>query len=191
VAYTTLIQTWGEKYRDQANPCLQATALDLQCWTSRGGLDDLRQLNIPAVLHMLDNQGQKFYATLIKLEGKSATFAFGNITREVGLDALALQWSGDYTLLLHLPPEVKTTFRTGERGPAIEWLGKQLAQVRGKSVSPEPGAMFDDKLELQVKHFQLAQGLTPDGEVGPKTLARLSAAGDQSAPRLSRGQERK
>jgi general secretion pathway protein A len=35
-----------------------------------------------------------------------------------------------------------------------------------------------------VKQFQLAQGLIPDGAVGPQTLIRLAGVGDRSAPKL-------
>jgi general secretion pathway protein A len=39
-----------------------------------------------------------------------------------------------------------------------------------------------------VKQFQLAQGLVPDGAVGPQTLMRLSAVADPGAPKLRGGQ---
>jgi general secretion pathway protein A len=55
---------------------------------------------------MQDQQGQKFYAALTKLDDSSATFAVGTETKTVALAALALQWSGDYTLLWRKPPVV-------------------------------------------------------------------------------------
>jgi len=39
---------------------------------------------------------------------------------------------------------------------------------------------------LQVKQFQLAQGLVPDGVVGPQTMMQLSSAADMNAPKLNR-----
>jgi murein L,D-transpeptidase YcbB/YkuD len=44
--------------------------------------------------------------------------------------------------------------------------------------------VFDDALVRQVKQFQFAQGLVPDGAVGPQTLVRLASAADQAAPKL-------
>jgi len=39
----------------------------------------------------------------------------------------------------------------------------------------------------QLKQFQLAEGLVPDGTLGPQTLTRLSIVADKAAPRLVRG----
>ena len=76
-------------------------------------------------------------------------------TRAVALGALATQWSGQYTLFWRLPTEARETIRAGERGPAVQWLIGQLAQ-----------------------------GLIPDGMVGPQTVVRLAGVGDRSAPEL-------
>ena len=41
-----------------------------------------------------------------------------------------------------------------------------------------------DALARHVKQFQLAEGLIPDGAVGPQTLLRLSGIAVSAAPRL-------
>jgi general secretion pathway protein A len=140
---------------------------------------------------MRDNQGQEFYATLTRLDGKSATFTVGTATATVALGCLAAQWSGRYTLLWRMPPVARKNIRPGERGPDVEWLGKQLAQVHGKAAETTGDAVFDEAMVSQVKQFQLIQGLTPDGAVGSQTLIRLSSAADRTAPKLSREQGEK
>ena len=182
MAYSALFHAWGAEYQG-ADACKQAAGLGLRCQTARGGLDDLRQFNRPAVLRMSDGQGQEFQATLTALTNKSATFAIGTETRTVALDALAAQWSGHYTLLWRMPPFAEK-MRPGERGPAVEWLSKQLAQTQGRAAEAAADPVFDDALVRQVKQFQLAQGLTPDGAVGPQTLMRLGSVADQAAPNL-------
>jgi len=182
MAYSALFHAWGAEYQG-ADACKQAAGLGLRCQTARGGLDDLRQFNRPAVLRMSDGQGQEFQATLTALTNKSATFAIGTETRTVALDALAAQWSGHYTLLWRMPPFAEK-MRPGERGPAVEWLSKQLAQTQGRAAEAAADPLFDDALVRQVKQFQLAQGLTPDGAVGPQTLMRLGSVADQAAPNL-------
>ena len=190
MAYTALFQAWGMDYPGE-DACRQAEGMGLRCRTARGGLDELRQLNRPAVLHMRDSQGQEFYATLIRLDGKSATFAIGTATSAVALDALATQWSGHYTLLWRTPPVALKNVRPGDRGPDVEWLSRQLAQVQGKAADTTADPVFDEAMVRRVKQFQLVQGLTPDGAVGAQTLMRLSGAADRTAPRLSREQEDK
>ncbi len=185
-AFSTLMQVWGVRGGDADNPCAEAEAQGLQCRTARGGLGELRQLDMPVVLHLLDANGHRFYAALTALEGNFATVSFGDRAKNVSLSAFAMQWSGDYTMLLPLPPHVHENVPVGGRGPTIEWLRTQLARAQGTPPATGP-AVFDFGLKRQLKQFQLAQGLTPDGLAGLKTLARLSVLANRSAPRLSHG----
>ena len=83
-----------------------------------------------------------------------------------------------------LPPGARETIRRGERGPAVQWLIGQLAQANGKVADAAQPPVFDRSVERQVKEFQLAQGLAPDGFVGSQTVMRLAGIGDGSAPQL-------
>ena len=189
IAYAALFRAWGVDYQG-GDACMQAEGLGLRCRTARGGLDDLRQFNRPAVLQMRDaaGQSQSYPATLTGLDDKTATFAIGTRTRTVALGALAAQWSGHYTLLWRMLPDAPRTIRPGERGPAVQWLGTQLAQAQGRAGAPPADPVFDDALARRLKQFQLAQGLVPDGAPGPQTLTRLSSVADQAAPKLLREQ---
>ncbi len=183
MAFTALFRAWGADYKG-ADACREAEGLGLRCRSARAGLDELRRLNRPAVLLMRDDQGQEFHAALIGLDDKKATFAMGAETRTVGLGALAAQWAGQYTVLWRMPPDARESIRPGERGPAVQWLSRQLALAQGRVADAGKDPLFDNALERQVKQFQLAQGLIPDGAVGPQTVMRLAGVGDQSAPKL-------
>ena len=185
MAYAALFLAWGVDNQG-ADACRQAKGLGLRCRTARSGLDELRLLNRPAVLRMQDRQGQEFYAALTALDDKTATFTVGTTARVVGLRVLATQWSGHYTMLWRMPPDARENIVLGQRGPAVEWLSKQLALAQGRATEATTNPVYDDTLVRQVKQFQLAQGLTPDGAVGPQTLMHLSGAMDQSAPTLLR-----
>jgi general secretion pathway protein A len=188
IAYAALFRAWGADSKG-ADACSQAEGLGLRCRNARGGLDELRRLNRPAVLLMRDDQGREFHAALVALSDKTATFAIGAETRAVALGALAAQWSGQYTLLWRVPPDAQENIRAGARGPAVQWLIGQLAQAQGRVADTIKDPRFDDVLERQVKQFQLAQGLIPDGAVGPQTVMRLAGVGDPSAPKLMPRQE--
>jgi general secretion pathway protein A len=185
MAYTALFRAWGADYQE-GDECLQANAIGLSCRNASGGLDELRQLNLPAVLLLSDKQGQKFYATLSLLDDRVAIFNVANETRAVAIGALAEQWSGQYTLLWRAPPFAQQRIRPGDRGPDVEWLRSQLAQISGKVAEPAEDPVFDEAMLRQVKQFQLAQGLPPTGIVGAQTMMRLSSATDMTAPKLAR-----
>jgi len=185
MANAALFRAWGANYQGM-DICRQAEGLGLRCRTARGGLDELRQLNRPAILRMSDDQGREFQATLTALGPQTATFAVGGKTQTVALSALATQWSGHYNLLWRAPPAVQGTLRPGDRGPAVAWLREVIARIQGGKAEASKDPVFDEALMRQVKQFQLARGLIPDGNVGAQTLIRLVGVADQTAPQLFR-----
>ncbi|MEN6586959.1 MAG: AAA family ATPase [Sulfuricella sp.] len=183
MAFGALFRAWNMDFPG-TDACRRVESVGLYCRSSRGGLEELRQLNRPAVLQLQDEAGREFYATLMRLDADRATFALGDQTREVRLGALAAHWSGYYTVLWRTPPAGYKNIRPGERGPAVEWLNRLLAQAQGRAEGASAHRVFDASLTRQVKQFQLAHGLMPDGMAGPQTLTHLIAAADQQAPRL-------
>jgi general secretion pathway protein A len=184
LAYAALFRAWGAEYGG-GDACRQAEAMGLRCKTDRGGLDELREANRPALLRLRDGEGREFDVALTSLEDRSATLSVGGETRVVALSALANEWTGRYTVLWRLPPGAFTDIAVGARGPAVAWLRLQLAQWRGRAATPQADPVFDDDLTRDVKQFQLAEGLVPDGIVGPRTLMRLSGVSHPEAPRLA------
>jgi general secretion pathway protein A len=193
-AVSALFRAWGAKYSgtdfQMASVCQQAKTMNLHCRSARGGLDDLRQTNRPAVLQVRDAQGQESFVTLTGLSESLATFDTGASNQDVPLDALAAHWSGEYFVLARPLLDGFRTIRPGEHGPWVPVLGTQLAVLHGRETQyPLPNdALYDEAMEREVKQFQLTHGLIPDGVVGPQTFMRLSSVADQSAPRLFREQ---
>lgn len=177
-AHEALFVAWGAAYQG-SDVCREAADLGLSCRTARGGLEELRQINRPALLRLQDEQGREFVATLVALGETSATFSVAGVTRTVGLAALARQWSGHYRLLWRSPPAVRGTIRPGDRGEAVAWLREAMDLPAAPA-----DAVFDADLVERVKRFQLAQGLIPDASVGGQTLIRLLGAADHGAPSL-------
>ncbi|NTV94715.1 MAG: AAA family ATPase [Thiobacillus sp.] len=187
-ANTALFRAWGLEYSG-GDGCAQAGRYGLSCLAARGGLDDLKHWNRPAVLQMRDGQGKDFLATLVALDSEGARFVVAGHERAVGATALAEQWTGRYSLLWRQPAQVSGAIRPGSRGPQVIWLRQHLDLLDGHTEAGGPAADFDADLERRLKRFQLEQGLMPDGSVGPKTLVRLVGLADPDAPRLVRAKE--
>lgn len=98
---------------------------------------------------------------------------------------LLSQWSGDYTMLLHVPPDYEREIRHGDRGPVVLWLAEKLASAQGRKPQVDKDIVFNDSLLHNVRRFQRANGLVPDGIVGPMTLIRLSSATGAKDPVLT------
>jgi general secretion pathway protein A len=190
-AFAALYKAWGAD-DPGTHACQAVTGPGLSCRTARGTLGELRQMNRPVVLTLRDADARQpvFYATLLKLDRQKATFALAGKTATVAVAALADQWSGQYSVLWRRPPEPRGQLRQGERGPAVQWLSRQLAVFEGAGASPEPDPAFDAAMVRRIKRFQLAQDLDADGAVGPKTLIRLAGVGDTAAPKLAAAAEK-
>jgi general secretion pathway protein A len=187
LAHQTLLGLWGATTPPDSNPdsvCRQAEAKGLRCFAGRGDLDELRRLNVPAVLKLGDPRGQPFYVTLKALRSETATLGLGSETATVAVDELASLWNGRYTLLWRPPPQGQGSIREGDRGPAVKWLESRLRHVQGKAVPLRKEPVLDPPLVERVKLYQLSKGLKPVGVVGPKTLIHLSLDTSSKTPHL-------
>ncbi len=186
MAYSTLFQAWGVKYDagDRSPP----ESGGLRCKNVRGGFDELKQFNRPAVMSLKDRRGREFHATLTALYADLATVTIGTITRSVTHRALITQWSGNYTIAWRSPPFAQENIWPGERGPAVQWLRKQLVILQNTPADVTDDPLFDDALVERVKQFQRTHGLIPDGAIGDATLMRLCSMADPTAPSLMRGE---
>ncbi|MGC1403063.1 MAG: peptidoglycan-binding protein, partial [Thermodesulfobacteriota bacterium] len=186
-AYDVLFKKWSLAYRP-GDVIVQARAQGLRCLKQRGDLSRLARMNKPAVLTLRDKKKTPYYATLTSLGEKTATLAIGLESRTVDLPELAQCWSGEYLLFWRLPPEYgKSQLRPGGRGPLVAWVQKHLELAQGRTVSNKPKEEYDREMVNQVKEFQAANGLKPDGIVGPKTIMPLTAFIKDGEPVLRHG----
>ncbi len=185
MAYQSLLEQWGIIYKpNKGSACKQAEAHGLRCLDAQGSLSSLLHLNRPAVLKLYDDQGREFYATLTALRGQTATFVVGTETRVVDVNDIVPRWLGDYTLLWRPPTKYEGYIILGSQGQEVQWLDKQLALIQGRTTQHRKNVVYDDVLVRQVKKFQLAEGLVPDGIVGPLTVIHLNSAVGSGEPVL-------
>jgi general secretion pathway protein A len=189
MAYRTLFARWDVRYDQEDGQTVhqQARRQGLRCEEGIGSVSDLRQMNKPVVLKLLDNKSGEYHATLISLQGEDAVLTFGSEKRTVDLKELSKAWSGEYLLLWRAPREYKKELKPGEGGPLVTWVDRQLSLAQGRSVEARQGLLYGDEMVKRVKEFQRAAGLKPDGIIGPWTIMRLSAV-DNREPALDEGQ---
>jgi len=167
--------------------CRLAEAHGLRCYAARGGIADLRLLDHPALLRLSDASRRDYAATLIGLEQKTARLLVGTEERRVALVDLAEAWSGNFILLWKAPAGFGEQLAPGQRSPAILWLRQAMSSVDG--IADNGSAVFDPELARRVRAFQLAEGIRPDGYVGPVTAIRIGARSNPGGPRLSNNKE--
>jgi len=69
----------------------------------------------------------------------------------------------------------------------VNWLRQAMATIDG--AADEGGGPYDAALARRVRAFQLAEGIVPDGFVGPLTAIRINVRSGQGGPQLLAGKK--
>jgi general secretion pathway protein A len=185
LAYQTLFKLYGVdiEINSKTTPCHQAEGLGMRCFDTKGGLSDLMQLNQPVLLKLSSEEGMEYAAILTALNRQTATLSVNGNEQHILLSELAQSWLGLYVAALRTPPGVNGLLAVGQRGAGVTWLRQALSTVDG---IPDNGSDFyDAALEKRVRAFQLADGIQPDGQVGPLSMIRLNVRHGDAVPRLT------
>ncbi len=165
--------------------CSRLPERGVHCLRGSGGLDEVRGMNLPAILELRPPAGPEFYATLVDLGKERGQLSIAGKPREVAVDALERQWTGRFAVLWSGPPGALRDLGMGARGSAVEWVAASLARWEGRDEPLAAGRVFDAALRDKVLAFQRASGLDPDGVAGPLTMARLAMLTASGGPRLA------
>ena len=187
-ACEALFKVWQIEYRTDKSKsaCEQAEEQGVRCQEgSKGSIEALRDKNRPAVLRLHDQKGVSYYAALTALEGESAACVIGHYTKTFDLSMLRQQWSGEYLILWRVPTDYKGKLRPGRRGPLVAWLDRELAVALGRAARVGIDQVYDEEIVREVKEFQRARKLTPDGIAGLGTILKLTAAAGNGEPVLN------
>ena len=185
-AYESLFRVWNLPFDASGRKTAedQAGAAGVNLIENKGTLADLRLINKPVVLKLLNsNHNNFFYATLLSLNDNQAEIAIGPKTEKLPIQDILVVWSGEYTLLWRPPAEYKRKLRQGGSGAIVEWIDRNLAQIQNRSATGKK--TYGPPLSDHVREFQGYVGLNPDGVVGPMTLAYIQGMLSNDHPALA------
>lgn len=185
LAFLSLFKLYGldAEAGSKAPPCRQAETRGWRCYFGHGGIADLRLLDQPVIIRLASPDGREYSATLSGLDRQQATLSVAGDERQVALSALANAWSGNFTLIWKAPPGFRDQAALSRPGPALSWLRQAMSRIDG---TPDDGkGIFDATLARRIRAFQLAEGIQPDGYVGPLTAIRINARSGQGGPGLA------
>ncbi len=182
-AYQQLFTTWNQQYnsKNSLTACKQASAHALSCLFKQGNLNSLKTHNRPAVLKLINKQGEDRYITITSLQDNVATIFANNIKYRIELNILNQYWYGQFILLWKKPENYSAAINPGDNGNIVNWLQAQFPAA-GSSTSSN---IYDDSLKTKVKNFQASHGLSADGIVGPVTIIHLNAQSGMTVPLLT------
>lgn len=185
-AFARLFTIWRAPF-DAAGPrpCEQASAQGLECLAQKGTLAQLRMLNRPAILALVDASGTEHQVVVSQLGEATARLEVGGAAMDANLLDLQRWWYGDFLILWRPPLPMARTLTPGMRGDEVRWLRQGLRAIRGEPARTGGSDVYDRELVQLVQDFQRAHRLTVDGIAGTQTQVMIDALlGSPGAPTL-------
>lgn len=177
----TLYSVWGYQVNSEQINCEQKNSAHISCYTNNINLQQLKQLNYPAVVRLQKDHQTSLYAVLYKIADNYQLLIEGHLI-EVSEAWFTHYWQGQTTLLWQAPFALNGVIKFGQEGDRVTWLANQLNKQQGWS--SEHKTRFDLRLLEQVSAFQREHGLADDGIVGPLTLMPLMQLANPNSPQL-------
>jgi general secretion pathway protein A len=186
-AFRRLLSIWGAVMTEDRDPCGQAQKAGLACLEQRGSWAQVRALNRPAILTLIDESGQKHRVVLSALDDTNATLDLGDHSQRVPLDEVSRDWFGDFTLVWKPKTSRTRELSVGMRGDEVRWLRRSLNALQGAASDPERSDIYDQELAIAVQNFQREHRLNVDGIAGLQTQVLLDTAlAEPGSPLLQR-----
>jgi len=187
-AMAALFETWGLDYKSGSQGgCSQAAEAGLACLYQRGSWSGLRQLNRPAVLSVVDDNGNSHDVVLLAIDADgSAELSIGGVRVTHPVNEISDIWFGQFMLLWQPPGGAPVSLAPGSRGVEVVWLRQSLANIDARYVSDAINSdEYDINLQNIVRQFQRDNRLDVDGLAGQQTLILVnSLLGADGTPRL-------
>ena len=189
-AVAELLALWGGTYeRERGDACDQAAREGLQCLVQQNGsLGELRRLNWPAIVTLIDENGAPHFVVIASLDHSAAHVLANGKTFDLPLAELTYHWFGEHLLLWRPGIPQPKDLTPGQRDAGVLWLRETLARLGGEDPPANPSPLYDAALEARVREFQRVHMLTVDGIVGARTqVAMIAELNVPGTPLLAAG----
>jgi general secretion pathway protein A len=185
-AFSQLFSLWGGAFDAAAGrPCDQALQQGLECVYQQGSWGQLRTLNRPAILTLIDDTGNAHQVVISGLASNDANVRLPGATHDVSIASISRLWYGDYLVLWR--PQVRSprALSAGMQGDGVRWLRNSLEVAHGRPPHETPNDYYDDELVRMVEDFQRKHRLHVDGVAGVQTQMVLDTLNNpEGAPVL-------
>ena len=187
-AWRQLLGLWTVRAQEaavaDASRCPPVVAPGLYCLRGRASLDKLSALGRPALLRLSGPEGEA-WALLLGADALHVRLWLGGGRFDTDRLAFERSWNGEYAALWRGPAFLLPAPAPGDSGPAVDWIHDRLRDRAGLQSAEAGPAVLDAHSLDAVRRLQDANGLVPDGVIGPETLMAL-AARENEGPRLRR-----
>jgi len=184
-AMEVLLRRWGinSEINSNTNPCKQIELHRLMCLKGTGTLRDIISLNRPAILK-LHNLNNNYYIVLTGIDNNKLNVAIEEDILTISSDEIYPYWFGEYIILWRPPMDYKGPVYPGHMGNIVRWIEGKLSEIQDREPSIKDRPIYDNIIVKQVRRFQMAEGLIPDGIIGPRTIIHINTKTMKDIPLL-------
>jgi general secretion pathway protein A len=184
-AFAQLFSLWGGKF-DPAHgrPCDQALSQGLECVYQQGSWGQLRTLNRPAILTLIDDAGNAHQVVIAALNDGNASIDLKGAQHEVSIASVSRFWYGDYLVLWRPQVASPRALSAGMQGDGVRWLRQSLNTAQGRASAGKPSDVYDQELVRMVEDFQRQHRLNVDGIAGVQTQIVLDTLNNSAGAPL-------
>lgn len=169
-AFAQLFNLWGGNFNaGKGRPCDQALQQGLQCVYQQGSWGQLRTLNRPAILTLIDDAGNAHQVVVAGLDAGNARVGLKNEQQPVSVASISRYWYGDYLVLWRPQVATQSALSAGMQGDGVRWLRDSLNTVQGRPPRGVTSDFYDEELVRMVEDFQRQHRLNVDGIAGVQT----------------------
>lgn len=184
-AFSQLFELWGAKFDPaKGRPCNQAQQQGLECVYQQGSWGQLRTLNRPAILTLIDDAGNAHQVVIAGLDADAATVRFPDATQDISIASLSQLWYGDYLILWRPQVAAPRALSAGMQGAGVRWLRTTLNTVHGQAGDGNSSDYYDEDLVRMVEEFQRQHRLNVDGIAGVQTQIVLDTLNNSAGAPL-------
>ncbi len=185
-AFGELFSLWGGRFDPASGrPCDQALAQGLECVYQQGSWGQLRTLNRPAILTLIDDNGDAHQVVVAGLDSATAQIRLPSAEFAVPIASISRFWYGDYLVLWRPQVGAPRALSAGMQGEGVLWLRQTLNKIHGRAADEVASDYYDQELVQMVEDFQRRHRLRVDGIAGVQTQIVLDAVANSSnAPLL-------
>jgi general secretion pathway protein A len=169
-AFGQLFALWGGTFDPAGGrPCEQAARQGLQCVYQQGSWGQLRTLNRPAILTLIDDANNAHQIVISALGAGDAQVSLAQAKHQVSIASISRLWYGDYLVLWRPQVTSSRALAAGMQGDGVRWLRSTLNLVHGRPADENVSDYYDEELARTVEDFQRQHRLNVDGIAGVQT----------------------
>ncbi len=173
-AESFLMNMAGETVFDINLPCGVQIGQNYRCQREQlSTWNQLRELNRPGLLTLVDEKKKAFYLLVIGLNQDQLLVRNQQQEKIIEWNDIVNSWNGEFTFVWSSPVGFDADLQVGDHSSVVSWVAEQFATI-DKQNEPLTRLIFTENLKRRIALFQASRGLEANGIINRVTIQHLN-----------------